>query len=121
MNIENALRRIVPEPKFFGRLFTREDYETGITWADARPKPSWDELLATDAANESDAAAAAAAEAVEAVNRQTTRAYPKLAALKSMSPAEVSAWVDANINTLADIKDALKTLAIAVAYLARKI
>lgn len=121
MNIENALLRIVPEAKFFGRLFTREDYEVGIQWADARTKPTWGEIVAADAANEADAAAQAAADAEDAADRAATRSYPKLAALRSMSPAEVSAWVDANINTLADAKDAIKTLAIVVAYLARKI
>lgn len=47
--------------------------------------------------------------------------YSKLNALKAMTPAQVVAWVDANINTLADAKDALKTLAVAANILARRI
>lgn len=52
---------------------------------------------------------------------ETVRAYPKLHALATLTPAQVSAWVDANINTLADAKDALKTLAMAAGILARRI
>ena len=49
------------------------------------------------------------------------RQYAKLAALRAMTPAQVSAWVDANITDLASALDALKTLAIAVAILARRL
>jgi len=38
-----------------------------------------------------------------------------------MTPAQVMTWVDNNINTLADAKDAIKTLAVAVGILARTI
>ena len=50
-----------------------------------------------------------------------SKEYAKLISLKGMSPSEVQAWVDSNINTLADVKDALKTLAIAASILARRI
>ena len=55
------------------------------------------------------------------IDATTAKSYAKLNSLKSMSPAQVQAWVDANINTLADAKDALKTLAIAASILARRI
>jgi len=51
----------------------------------------------------------------------SAKQYAKLIALKSMTPAQVDAWVTANINNLADAKDALKTLAIAVSILARRL
>lgn len=55
------------------------------------------------------------------VDADAVRAYPKLHALATLTPAQVATWVDANINTLADAKDALKTLAMAVGILARRI
>lgn len=55
------------------------------------------------------------------IDATTAKQYGKLAALKGMTPAQVQAWVDANISTLADVKDALKTLAIAASILARRI
>jgi hypothetical protein len=66
--------------------------------ADPPPPPSQDEL---------DAAAA--------------KAYAKLQALIAMSPAQVQAWVTANITTLPAAQDAIATLAIAVAVLARRL
>lgn len=55
------------------------------------------------------------------IDATSAKSYGKLNALKSMTPAQVQAWVDANINTLSDAKDALKTLAIAASILARRI
>ena len=49
------------------------------------------------------------------------RQYQKAQALFAMSPAQMSAWIDANINTFADAKDALKTLAIIVSVLGRRL
>ena len=66
--------------------------------ADPPPPPTQDQL---------DAAAA--------------KAYPKLAALMAMTPAQVQAWVTANVTTLAQAQDAITTLAIAVAILARRL
>jgi hypothetical protein len=66
--------------------------------ADPPPPPSQDEL---------DAAAA--------------KAYAKLKALMGMSPAQVQAWVQANVTNLAQAQDAIATLAIAVAVLARRL
>jgi hypothetical protein len=53
------------------------------------------------------------------LDRDAAKLYTK--ALKNMTPAEVQTWVDNNINTLADAKDALKTLAVAVSILARRL
>ena len=66
--------------------------------ADPPPEPTQDEI---------DAAAA--------------RQYTKLRALREMTPAQVSAWVDANVTNLASAQDAIKTLAIAVSVLARRL
>lgn len=47
--------------------------------------------------------------------------YAKLQALANMSPAEVTAWIEANVKTLTDAKDTLATLAVAVSILARQL
>ncbi len=39
----------------------------------------------------------------------------------AMTPAQVQAWIDANVTNLATATDALKTLAVAVGILARKL
>jgi hypothetical protein len=49
------------------------------------------------------------------------KAYTKLNALKTMSPAEIQTWVTANVNTLAQAKDAIMTLAIGLSILARRL
>lgn len=48
------------------------------------------------------------------------RNYPKLNALKGMAPTQIRTWVDANVTNLAEARDAIKTLAIAVSLLARR-
>lgn len=50
-----------------------------------------------------------------------TRADIDVQALSAMSPAQASAWVQANINTLADAKQFLKRVAILLAVLAKRI
>lgn len=55
------------------------------------------------------------------VDRAAVRAYAKLTALRNMTPAQVQAWVTANVTTLADAKDAITTLAIAVGILSREL
>lgn len=47
--------------------------------------------------------------------------YTKLAALAAMTPAQVQAWVGANVTNLAQSQDVIATLAIAVAILARRL
>jgi hypothetical protein len=54
-------------------------------------------------------------------DRVDVKGYAKLQALSNMSPAQVRAWVDANVNSIADAKDAIKTLAVAVSILARNL
>lgn len=46
-------------------------------------------------------------------------AYAKLQSLVVMSPAQVQAWVAANVTNLAQAQDAIATLATAVSVLAR--
>jgi hypothetical protein len=55
------------------------------------------------------------------IDREAVEAYPKLTTLKTSTPAQVQAWVDANVTDLASAKDAIKTLAVAVGFLARKL
>ena len=47
--------------------------------------------------------------------------YAKLRALVQMTPTQVSNWVANNVTNLAQAQDAIATLAIAVAILARKL
>ena len=56
-----------------------------------------------------------------AQDTQDAKQYAKLQALATMTPAQIQSWVQANVNTLADAKDALKTLAVAVGILARRL
>lgn len=49
------------------------------------------------------------------------RVYPKLVALKGMTPLQVQTWVQNNVTNLAQAQDAIATLAIAVSILARRI
>ena len=55
------------------------------------------------------------------VDRAAARAYAKLTALKTMTPAQVQAWVAANVTNLAQAQDAIATLAIAGGILARQL
>lgn len=55
------------------------------------------------------------------LDAEAARQYAKLSALRTMTPAQVTAWIDANVTSLAEAKDAIKTLAIAVGILARRI
>jgi hypothetical protein len=57
----------------------------------------------------------------DVADASTANAYAKLAALKAMTPAQVQAWVTANVTTLAQAQDAIATLAIAVSVLSRRI
>lgn len=52
---------------------------------------------------------------------KAARGNGKVAALAKLTPAQVQAWVNANVNTLAEAKDAITTLAIAVSVLARRL
>lgn len=65
--------------------------------------------------------AAAAQIAKDIADAQEARQYNKLQVLAGMTPSEVQAWVDANVTTLATAKDAIKTLAVAISVLARRL
>jgi len=65
--------------------------------------------------------AAAAQAAQDAQDIADAKAYAKLAALKAMPPAQIQTWVNANVTTLAQAQDAIKTLAIAVSVLLRRL
>ena len=57
----------------------------------------------------------------DTVDIQTAKAYTKLATLSNMTPAQVQAWVGANVTNLAQAQDAIATLAIAVSVLMRRL
>lgn len=54
-------------------------------------------------------------------DKEAVKAYAKLVALKNMTPAQVSSWVDANVTNLSQAQDAIKTLAIGMGYIIRQI
>ena len=62
-----------------------------------------------------------AEELQNAADIQAAKVYAKLNALKGMSPAQVQAWVAANVTNLAQAQDAIATLGIAVSILARRL
>jgi hypothetical protein len=55
------------------------------------------------------------------VDVTTAKNYAKLTALKNMSPAEIQTWTTANVTTVAQCRDAITTLAVAVSILARRL
>lgn len=63
----------------------------------------------------------AAAAAQYATDAAAARNYAKLQALAAMTPAQVQAWVAANVTNLAQAQDAIATLAVAVSLLARRL
>ena len=65
--------------------------------------------------------AAAAQAAKTAADAATAKVDAKLAALAAMTPVQVRAWIAANVTNLADAKDVLATLAVAVSIIARKL
>lgn len=64
---------------------------------------------------------AEAAQAKANADAVAAKADAKLTALGAMSPAQVRAWVAANVANLADAKDVLGTLAVAVSILSRRL
>jgi phosphoenolpyruvate-protein kinase (PTS system EI component) len=60
-------------------------------------------------------------DARDAQDAQDAKNYAKLQALTTMTSAQIQTWVQNNVNTLADVKDGLKTLAVAVGILARRL
>lgn len=65
--------------------------------------------------------AARAQEAQDVLDVASAKGYAKLQALRNMTPAQVSTWVDGNVTNLAQAQDAIKTLAVAVCVLARRL
>ena len=55
------------------------------------------------------------------VDAKAARSNGKLAALAKLTPAQVQTWVNSNVTTLADAKDVITTLAVAVSVLARRL
>lgn len=92
-----AAARAVADPKNLSFAAGKWEVRTGADYV-APPVPTQDEQDADAARN-----------------------YAKLRALAGMTPAQVQAWVAANVTTLADAKDAITTLAVAVSILARRL
>lgn len=65
--------------------------------------------------------AAVAKQRAMETDKTVARQNTKLQALAEMTPAQVQAWVEANVRTLPDAKDLLGTLAVAVSILARQL
>lgn len=76
--------------------------------------------VAAIAARKTAAAAAAAAQAKIAGDAVAARGDAKLLAIADMSPPQARAWVNDNVKSLADARDVLATLAVAVSILSRK-
>jgi hypothetical protein len=55
------------------------------------------------------------------IDAQAAREYPKLAALRTKTPAQIAAWVEANVTDFASAKDAIKTLAVFACVMARRV
>ena len=55
------------------------------------------------------------------IDAAAARSYAKLTALRAMTPAQVQAWVAANVTNFAQAQDAIATLAVAVGVLARRL
>lgn len=72
------------------------------------------------AARKTAATAAAAAQARMAGDAAAAKGDAKLLAIADMSPSQARAWVNDNVKSLADAKDVLATLAVAVSILSRK-
>lgn len=62
-----------------------------------------------------------AAAVKDAQDVEAAKGSAKLAALKAMTPAQIQTWAAANVTTLAQARDAITTLAIAVSVLARRL
>lgn len=74
-----------------------------------------------DAQEVADEVASTAKEGKNATDSNSARQDAKLQAFAAMTPMQVRAWIAANVANLADAKDALATLAVAVSILARRL
>ena len=73
------------------------------------PQPSTDEIAAKEKRIK------------DIADEDAAKSDAKLKAVMDMSPAEVRVWIGKNVGTLADAKDILATLAVAVSVLTRKL
>jgi hypothetical protein len=88
--------------KFWTHPTLTQPTQAQLSAANAQPEPvTEDEKYATDSAN--------------------AKTYAKLNALKAMTPAEIQTWGAANITNLAQAKEVIITLGIAVSILARRL
>lgn len=120
MNIENSLRRCRPEPQFFGRLMSRDDYDN-IEWVDARPKPTWDELVAANAEAVAAKEAETLAAETEVVAENAMRTKHGLNAMKRAKLAGLEAATKAILDEAGGTRKALEMLAMAVALIDRRL
>ena len=74
-----------------------------------RPDPTQDEIAAKEKRIK------------DISDEDAAKSDAKLKAVMDMSPAEVRVWIGKNVGTLADAKDILATLAVAVSVLTRKL
>lgn len=120
---ESALFRVVPfhdTPKPEHDRITHTAERDGGELVDGQWQTKWVVIalpLEVAAAN----AAAVAQEAGQLRDVESAKSYAKLQALRNMTPAQVSTWVDGNVTNLAQAQDAIKTLAVAVCVLARRL
>lgn len=68
-----------------------------------------------------DVAAATAVETASDLDAANARSDSAISALKTMTPAQAKAWVAANVNSLADAKTLLGTMAAVLCVLARRL
>lgn len=87
----------------------------------ARTKAVADALEAANAPPTAEQLAEQALREKHEADATAAKADAKLTALGAMSPAQVRAWVAANVTNLADAKDVLGTLAVAVSILSRRL
>jgi hypothetical protein len=73
------------------------------------PQPSTDEIAAKEKRIK------------DIADEDAAKSDAKLKAVMDMSPAEVRVWIGKNVGTLADAKDILATLAVAVSVLTRRL
>ena len=87
----------------------------------ARTKAVADALEAANAPPTAEQLAEQALREKHEADAATAKADAKLSALADMSPAQVREWVNAQVKTLADAKDVLATLAVAVSVITKRL
>ena len=59
-------------------------------------------------------------EGARRARRQALRAYSMIQRLETATPAEIDAWIDANVTTIAQARTVLKALCVAMSVLLRE-